>query len=124
MKSPYQEHYQSVKRFRSRSVGPDLGLNCLQRKSVDDTIIIVADKIWVEIIFSRFAQLYLKELWPLSHVRISFPHNILRMNGWNLIQFCICIDIDTIQVGIVMRQIVQIYNRVMAFGSSQHFVLA
>ena len=27
----FQEHYQSVKRFGSRSVGPDLGPNCLQR---------------------------------------------------------------------------------------------
>ena len=29
----------------------------------------------------------LKELWPLTNVRISFPLNILGMNGWNLTKF-------------------------------------
>ena len=43
-------------------------------------------------------------------------------NEWNMTKFCICIDIDKIQVGIVMRQILQIYNRVMALESSQNFV--
>ena len=37
----FQEHNQSIKRFGSRSgthsVGPDLGPNCLQRLSADDT---------------------------------------------------------------------------------------
>ena len=27
--------------------------------------------------------LLLSELWPLTFVRILFPLNILRMNGWN-----------------------------------------
>ena len=29
----------------------------------------------------------LSELWPLTLVRILFPLNILRMNGWNLARF-------------------------------------
>ena len=37
----FQEYHQSVKQFGSRSgptiVGPDLGLNCLQKFSADDT---------------------------------------------------------------------------------------
>ena len=41
------------------------------------------------VIFCKFV----KELWPLIDVRISFPLNILRANGQNFIKFCICIDI-------------------------------
>ena len=40
-KKIFQEHYQSVKWFRSRSVPmfcPDLGPNCLQMLSADDKI--------------------------------------------------------------------------------------
>ena len=52
-----------------------------------------------------------KELRPLTCVRISFALNILRMNGWDLKKTTsICIDIDEILVGIVMRKISQIYN--------------
>ena len=36
----FQKHYQSVKQFRpdqdQQNVGPDLGLDCLQRLSADD----------------------------------------------------------------------------------------
>ena len=44
---------------------------------------------------------FVTELWPLIDVRISFPFNILRMNGQNLTKFCIHINIDKIYVGIV-----------------------
>ena len=41
----FQEYHQSVKPFGSRSgptfVGPDLGPNCLQRLSADDTSSII-----------------------------------------------------------------------------------
>ena len=47
-------------------------------------------------------------------VTISFPLNILRTNGQNLTKFCIHINIDSIKVGIVNRQILQICNRVTA----------
>ena len=40
--------------------------------------------------------LFISDLWPLTLVRILFPPNILRMNGWNLIRFCIHFDIDKI----------------------------
>ena len=33
----FQEHYQSVKQVGSRFCGPDLGPNCLQRLSADNT---------------------------------------------------------------------------------------
>ena len=59
---------------------------------------------------------FIKELWPLTPVRISYQLNILRMIEVNLIKFCICIDIDKqYWVGIVMHQVVQIFNRVMVF---------
>ena len=61
------------------------------------------------------------ELWPSAQVRISFPLNILEMNGGNLTKFCICIDIDKIHVGIVMHQFVEINNRVVSFESRQNF---
>ena len=60
---------------------------------------------------------FIKELWPLTPVRISFQLNILRINEVNLIKFCIDID-KQYWVGIVMHQLVQIYNRVMVFKSS------
>ena len=39
-------------------------------------------------------------------------------------KFCIYIDIDKIQVGIVVCQIMQIYYKVMALDSCQNFVSA
>ena len=60
---------------------------------------------------------FTKELWPFIHVRISYRLNILRLIEGNLIKFCICIDFDKLSVGIVMDQLVQTYNRVMAFKS-------
>ena len=53
---------------------------------------------------------------------ILFPLNILRMNGWNLTKFGICIHIAELSFGIVMHKNVQIYNRVMALASSQYFI--
>ena len=44
----------------------------------------------MHIIFGQF----LTELWPLIDVRILFMLNILLINLWILIKFCICIDID------------------------------
>ena len=60
----------------------------------------------------------------MTNVRISFLLNILRMNGWNYIKFVMCIDIDEVLGGIIMRKIPQIYNRVMALDLSQFFVFA
>ena len=65
-----------------------------------------------------------KELWPLTNIRILFLLNILGMNGWNLTKFIMCIDIDEILVGIIMRKIAQINNRVTALDLSQNFVFA
>ena len=41
----------------------------------------------------KFGQ-FLTELWPLIDVRILFMLNILGINLWILIKFCIRIDID------------------------------
>ena len=54
------------------------------------------------LIISRFGLLSLKsgkfatELRPFIDVRISFPLNILKMDGQNLTKFCIHINIDNI----------------------------
>ena len=53
---------------------------------------------------------FITELGPLTRVSILFPLNILKINGWNLTIFSIYIDIDKINVEIVMRKILQIYN--------------
>ena len=37
---------------------------------------------------------FLTELWPLIDIRILFMLNILRINLWISIKFCIGIDID------------------------------
>ena len=50
--------------------------------------------------------------------------NFIRLNEGNSIKFCICIDIDKLWVGIVMHQLVQIYNRVMVFKSCYNVVTA
>ena len=55
---------------------------------------------------------------PMTCLRISFPLIIFRMNGWNLIL------ILKIQGGIVMHQIVQMYNIDTALDSSKNFVSA
>ena len=67
---------------------------------------------------------FLKELWPLTNIRILFLLNILRMNGWNLTKFIMCIDIDEILVGIIIGKIAQIYDRVTALDLSQNFAFA
>ena len=43
-------------------------------------------------------------------VKISFPLNILRLNGWNLATFSLCAEIDEINYRIVMRISIQINN--------------
>ena len=40
-------------------------------------------------------------LWPLSDVRIPFPLDIVRKNGWNFIQFYVCIYIGKVLNGIL-----------------------
>ena len=37
---------------------------------------------------------FLTELWPLIDIRILFMLNILGINYWILIKFCLHIDID------------------------------
>ena len=59
----------------------------------------------------------IKQLWPLTCVRILYRLNISRLNEGNLIKFYICIDIDKLWVGIVMHQLMHMYNRVMTFKS-------
>ena len=44
----------------------------------------------MHVIFGQF----LTELWPLIDVRILFMFNILWIDLWISIKFCICIDID------------------------------
>ena len=51
----------------------------------------------------------INELWPLNYVRISEQLNVLKLNEGNSIKFG--------WVGIVMYQLVQIYNKVMVFKS-------
>ena len=53
---------------------------------------------------------FIKELWPLTRVIVSYPLNISRLNEGNLIKFCIWIDIDKLWVGIIMHQLVKIYG--------------
>ena len=67
---------------------------------------------------------FLKELWPLTNVRISFLFSVLRINGWNLTKFIMCIDIAEILVGIIMCKIAQIYNKVTALDLIQNFISA
>ena len=67
---------------------------------------------------------FIKELWPLIDGGILFPLNILRTNWWSLTRFCICIDIDKLQVGIVRCQFSQINYRVMALDWCQNFISA
>ena len=43
---------------------------------------------------------FIKDLWPLICVNISFPLNIFRMNEWNLTKLSISVEIDEINVGI------------------------
>ena len=66
-KTTFQEHYQSVNRFGSRSgptVGPDLGPNCLQRLHLhQQTTKVVADKELIKIkALSEFSE-YCKKIW-------------------------------------------------------------
>ena len=64
------------------------------------------------------------ELWPLIDVRNWFLLNILRMDGRNLIKFCIDFIIDKIYVAIVKRHFLQICNIVTALDWYQKLVFA
>ena len=64
-------------------------------------ICIYIDKILVEIIMQGFANIFIKQLLPLTNARISFPLNILKTNSLNFTIFCICIDIDKNKVEII-----------------------
>ena len=62
---------------------------------------IIIDKIYVGVVNHHFFCKFATELRPLNDVRIQFLFNILKLNGQNLIKFCIHIIIDKIYVGIV-----------------------
>ena len=64
---------------------------------------IIIDEIYVCNVFSIFFCKFAMKLRPLIDVRKWFLLNILRIDGWNLIKFCIHIIIDKIYVGIVKR---------------------
>ena len=65
---------------------------------------------------------FIKELWPLSPVRISYQLNILRINDVNLIKFCICIDIDKqYWMGIVMHKLVQFITELWSLNHVRIF---
>ena len=67
---------------------------------------------------------FLTELWPLIEVRILFMLNILWINLWILIKFCICIDIDKMQIWVIEQYFPFIFNRVMALDWCQTIVYA
>ena len=68
---------------------------------------------------------YLQQLWPLLHVRISFPLSIFRTNGQNLTKLYKCIYIDNICVKRTFTcYLSQILNKVMALDWQQNFVSA
>ena len=57
----------------------------------------------------------------LDYVSISFLLNILISNAQILTIFlCVCIDIDTIKVGIGMHDFPQIFSRLMLIGIFMH----
>ena len=64
------------------------------------------------------------ELWPLIDVRDWFLLNIVRMDGRNLIKFCIHFIIDKIYLAIVKRHFLQICNGVTALDWYQKLVFA
>ena len=74
----------------------------------------------MHIIFGQF----LTELWPLIDVRILFMLNILWINLWNSIKFCLCIDIDKVKILIIEQYFLFISNRVMALDGHWNFVYA
>ena len=58
------------------------------------------DKIQVWILYVNICT-FIKELWSLSHVRISYWFDIFKLKESNLIKCCIWKDIDKLWVGIV-----------------------
>ena len=46
--------------------------------------------------------IFITELLPLTEVSILLLLNFFRMNGWNITNFCLHLDIDKIWVGIVL----------------------
>ena len=74
----------------------------------------------MHIIFDQF----LTGLWPLIDVRILFMFNILWINLWISIKFCICIDIYKTQIWMIEQYFSFIFNRVMALDWCWNFVYA
>ena len=64
----------------------------------------------MRVIFGQF----LTELWPLIDIIILFMLNILWINLWISIKFCICIDIDKMWIWMIEQYFSFIFNRVMA----------
>ena len=69
-------------------------------------------------------RIFVPELWPLNYIKILFPVNILRTNGWNFTKFYICIHIDKFYVGFVIHHFSHIFTRVMTLDSLQNFISA
>ena len=74
----------------------------------------------MHIIFGQF----LTELWPLIDIRILFMLNILWINLWIWIKFCVCIYIDKMYIWMVEQYFSFIFNRVMALDWCWNFIYA
>ena len=72
----------------------------------------------MHIIFGQF----LTELWPLIDVRILFMLNILWINLWISIKFCLWIDIDKLYIWMIEQYFSFIFNRIMALDWCWNFV--
>ena len=65
---------------------------------------------------------FLTMLWPLINVRIFFMINILWINLWISIKFCICIVTDKMQIWMIEQYFLFIFNRVMALDWCWNFL--
>ena len=74
----------------------------------------------MHIIFGQF----LTVLWSLIDFRILFMLNILWIKLWISIKFCVCIDIDKMQIWMIEQYFPFFFNRVMALDWCQNFVYA
>ena len=72
----------------------------------------------MHITFGRF----LIELWPLIDVRILLMFNILWINLWILIKFCVCVDIDKTKIWMSEQYFLFIFNRGQNFVYAQYLV--
>ena len=73
----------------------------------------------INIIFGQF----LTELWPLIDVRILLMLNILWINLWISIKFCLCIVIDKMLIWMIEQYILFIFNRDTALDWCWNFVM-